>query len=59
MTMLSASKLQPGDEVYWLDPDEGECSDYYMISNIEIDDDICKITDDRGRYIEVYYWEIN
>jgi hypothetical protein len=36
MTYKEVLKLQPGDEVYWNDPDDGVCSRYYRIQSIDV-----------------------
>jgi hypothetical protein len=36
MKIADVKKLQPGDEVFWNDPDDGKCSRHYTISKIEV-----------------------
>jgi len=60
MTYLQLSKLHPGDEIYWNDPDEGTCSRYYKIKNIELvpESQVALIQDEDGSYLECYFREL-
>lgn len=52
MTNRQAKSLKPGDEVFWADPDEGTCSHYLTIKEIEVREDMVKITDTDNQYLE-------
>ena len=59
MTITQAAQLAVGDEVYWNDPDNGLCSRYYTIGQIEINGEIVKIWDySDGSYIECFANEL-
>jgi hypothetical protein len=60
MTLEEICNLQPGDEVYWNDPDDGLCSDYYVISKVWVEDDGSwwRIMDADGRDIEGFPHEL-
>lgn len=45
MTFRQAMELNPGDQVWWNDPDEGKCSRRYTIGQIEFIGDIIRIVD--------------
>lgn len=36
MTYKEAIQLHNGDEVFWVDPDNGKCSRHYIIGSIEV-----------------------
>jgi hypothetical protein len=59
MTKSSIKKLHRGDEVHWIDPDNGICSRYYKILSILIKGDIVTIVDMRGDVLECYAWELS
>ena len=59
MKIEEAIKLAPGDEVYWNDPDDGICSRFYYISEIDIVDGVIKITTKDGNYLECCAWELS
>lgn len=59
MTKDEAAKLQPGDEVYWTDPDEGACSRVYRIRTIEIQGDVVVITEPDGSFLECFAEELS
>ena len=59
MTIQDAIKLAPGDEVYWNDPDDGVCSRFYIISKIEIEGNVIKITAKDGNYLECFARELS
>jgi hypothetical protein len=52
MTATEAKNLKPGQEVFWKDPDDGACSKYLTIKEIEVRDDMVRITDEDGEYLE-------
>lgn len=52
MTFEEAKKLQPGDEVFWNDPDEGACSRYLQIQTIDVHPD-------NGDLTVVYIMEVD
>jgi hypothetical protein len=52
MSIKEAIKLQANDEVFWTDPDMGRCSRHYLISEIDIEDGVVKITEKDGSYLE-------
>jgi len=59
MKIQDAIKLAPGDEVYWNDPDGGICSRFYIISKIEIEGKVIKITAKDGNYLECFARELS
>lgn len=61
MNISQVFRLHPGDEIYWNDPDDGLCSDYYTISRIWIEDEgeSIRIVDVEGRELECFAHEIN
>lgn len=59
MTNEEVRKLQPGDEVYWNDPDEGNCSRWYTIQTIVLHGgEIVRITDRMGNSLECFSEEL-
>ncbi len=58
MTLREAKRLQPGDEVYWNDPDE-TCSRYVTIRYIRINGDIISIDTQDGSEIECFAHELS
>jgi len=52
-------KLQPGDEVFWNDPDAGACSRPYTIGTIKIKGTIVSITDVSGDTLECFGHELS
>ena len=58
MSIKQIKLLQPGDQVYWNDPDAGICSRILNILTISICDDIISITDIDGSYIQCYHNEL-
>lgn len=61
MKMRELNKLKPGDRVYWNDPDQGVCSRFYLIKNIEVtddSDDVC-IEEPDGSFLECYSHELS
>jgi hypothetical protein len=59
MRRLDVKKLNPGDEVFWNDPDDGVCSRVYVISRICISGDIITITDVDGSDLECFAKELS
>lgn len=58
MTLKQAMELHKGDEVTWNDPDEGRCTRTIIINTVEIDEDVVKITDPNGDYLECLIGEL-
>ena len=55
MTRRQIEQLQPGDEVYWNDPDpdpETNCSKYITILDINLIGTVVKITGKDGSFLE-------
>ena len=52
MTSKEVMELGEGSEVYWTDPDNGECSGYFLIECIEVEGEEAQITTCDGRFIE-------
>lgn len=59
MRMSIVEKLDFGDEVYWNDPDEGNCSRLMTIRTITVEGTAFKITDSEGGYLEGYISELS
>ena len=59
MTSEEARNLQPGDEVFWTDPDDGVCSRIYEIRTIEVYDEIVVITEPDGSSLECFASELS
>lgn len=60
MSISDTKKLQPGDEAYWNDPDDGACSRVYKIASIEhFDDDVVRIVDVDGSVLECFVRELS
>lgn len=58
MTGIEAERLEPGDHVYWNDPDEGECSREYLIDRIEHNGDMVRITEPDGSELQCFVSEL-
>jgi hypothetical protein len=56
--MLKMKDLQPGDEVFWNDPDNGLCSDYCTVMQI-MSDDVVRLTSRRGSEVEAFISELS
>jgi len=56
MTPQEASRLIPGREVFWNDPDGGACSRYLTIASIRLidEDDVAQITTVEGDVLECF-----
>ncbi len=52
------TELTKGDRVYWTDPDNGECSRYYVIKSITIDGEVVTIQEPDGSYLECFSSEL-
>lgn len=64
MTHEEAAKLQPGDDVFWNDPDNGACSRYYRIQAVRVCPDngentVAVITDVDGSELECFIKELS
>lgn len=57
MTLEEVQALRTGDEVFWHDPDEGECSRYIVIHDIEIKGETVCIWEWNG-YLECFAEEL-
>ena len=58
MTEKEAAGLHPGAEVYWRDPDNGECSRYFTIQSIRLLGEVAQITTKDGDSIECFLSEL-
>lgn len=58
MTLQEARNLDVGDEIFWLDPDDGLCSGYYTIALVKLRGTIVCITSKCGSYLECYPHEL-
>lgn len=56
---MKTDNLQPGDEVFWNDPDNGQCSRVYRIQTIERNGDVISITEPDGSYLECFANELS
>lgn len=54
----SVKFLMPGDEVYWVDPDEDKCSRYLTIRNIKINGEVVSIEEVDGSVVECFAHEL-
>jgi len=54
-------QIQPGDEVFWTDPDQGKCSRYLTVKSVEIRQSCLSvvITDINGRELECFASELS
>ena len=59
MKRSEVQKLQPGDEVYWNDPDEGICSKYITIREIAVTGDVVLIKGQDGSSLECFADELS
>jgi len=59
MTPAQIKNLQPGDEVYWSDPNEGAASRVYKIRTLEVIGDIVVITEPDGSTLECFAKELS
>ncbi|MHC4121679.1 MAG: hypothetical protein ACYSWO_29755 [Planctomycetota bacterium] len=53
------ASLQPGDEVYWDDPDNGTCSRTIVIADITVNGEIVSITGQDGSELECFASELS
>jgi len=58
MRIAEVKKLHPGDEVQWIDPDEGKCSRIYKISTIKVVGNVVVICDVDGSCLECFAREL-
>jgi hypothetical protein len=59
MKITDVKKLHKGDEVYWNDPDAGECSGIVKIKSITfVPPNVVQIEEDDGSYLECYAREL-
>lgn len=59
MHIHNIKKLRHGDEVYFKDPDNDECSDHYIIRTIKhLGHGLVIIVDVHGRVLECYAREL-
>lgn len=60
MTPAEAKALQPGDRVYWADPDFDLCSRWLIIKNVSTSEDgkLLSIDDTYGSHIECWCTEL-
>jgi hypothetical protein len=58
MTTTDAKGLMCGDEVFWNDPDSGECSRYITISSIKITGSVATIRTADGDCLECFVSEL-
>jgi hypothetical protein len=59
VTRRDVKKLNPGDEVFWTDPDEGICSKVYTIHSIEVRGSVVIIKDTNGSELECFAGELS
>jgi hypothetical protein len=59
MELDAVHKLQPGDEVYWNDPNEGTASRVWQIQRIEIFGELVVIHDPQGDTLECFASELS
>jgi hypothetical protein len=60
MRITDVKKLQPGDEVFWTDPDEDACSGIYKIQTIEfVPPNMVRIMEPDGSVLECYARELS
>jgi hypothetical protein len=59
MTEKELMELKAGEEVYWTDPDNDECSGYLTIGHICVDDEIVQIRTQQDTYVECLLEELS
>ena len=64
MNLEEVIQLHPGDEVYWNDPDDGQCSRHIIIADIDFvtnkeNDLIIQIVDQDAGYLECFMHELS
>ena len=59
MDLREVRDLRPGDEIFWNDPDEGLCSRYITIQEIDLEGDMLCILDKDGGYLECFPHELS
>lgn len=58
MTAAKLKKLHTGDEVFWIDPDDGRTSKSLIVQSVKICGEIIQITDKNGDYLECFAHEL-
>jgi hypothetical protein len=58
MLISEVKKLKPGDEIFWEDPDGGECSRVLKIKAIRLTRNVVHITETSGAYVECFAREL-
>lgn len=59
MTTQQVERLQPGDEVHWTDPDNGECSRVLRVQSLQVRGDVVSIVDSEGTDLECFAHELS
>ncbi len=61
MNIKDTKNLNNGDEVFWTDPDNGECSRHIVIQTIAIEkgSDIVSIYGKNGDYLQCFSHELS
>lgn len=59
MTRKDAENLGQNSTVYWTDPDGSRCSAFITIQHIEVVEDMAKIVDKDGNYLECFVSELS
>jgi hypothetical protein len=59
MNLSEIQQLKVGDKVWWNDPDDGLCSRWYEIAEIEIVGDIVSIIEPDGTHLSCFFEELS
>ena len=60
MTMMEARKLKAGDLVTWKDPDDGACSDTFVLRSVRVHGgEFLRITKEDGSVLEALPQELS
>jgi len=59
MQKRQVKKLEPGDRVFWTDPDDDTCSRRYTIQSISFVGEVIRITDTDGSNLECFRHELS
>lgn len=60
MKISQIKKLHNGDTVFWTDPDDGLCSDNYIIGTIKyLGEGVVSIIGKDGRHLECFARELS
>lgn len=59
MKLTILDLLDTGDEVFWTDPDNGECSRHITIQTIQTIGDVVCTTGKDGDYLECFAEELS